>query len=229
MKTKPPPDRRKFAGPWDEIDYLYHKLLYWLYRRADPERARPYAERLERALSKADPHHEAILGEGCWSLVCETKGDLQGAIKYRENEIRLIQRLRQIAQGNPCEGDILKGYSPADLSDRYDLLATLHHDSGELDKAIRTLERSKRLCQQHGVKFDGEELLRDYQNEKRNVTIPANLAVEANGHIAVIPWASEKRTTRPSSAPALESGESMSLVTTTRYEAAPSEQTAPLS
>ena len=31
MKTEAPPDRRKFADDRDELDYLYHKLLYWLY------------------------------------------------------------------------------------------------------------------------------------------------------------------------------------------------------
>ena len=35
MNTKPPPDRRKFADERDHIDYLYHKLLYWLYERED--------------------------------------------------------------------------------------------------------------------------------------------------------------------------------------------------
>ena len=39
MKTKAPPDRRKFADERDQIDYLYHKLLYWLYEREDRVRA----------------------------------------------------------------------------------------------------------------------------------------------------------------------------------------------
>ena len=33
MKVKPPSDRRKFANEWDEIGYLYDKVLYWFYER----------------------------------------------------------------------------------------------------------------------------------------------------------------------------------------------------
>lgn len=40
MKTMPPPDRRKFADGRDEMEYLYHKLLYWFYGRQDRRRAR---------------------------------------------------------------------------------------------------------------------------------------------------------------------------------------------
>ena len=46
MKTKPPPGRRKFADERDQINYLYDKLLYWLYQREDKARARAFAERL---------------------------------------------------------------------------------------------------------------------------------------------------------------------------------------
>lgn len=35
MKAEPPLQRRKFANDWDEIEYLYQKLLFWLYERAD--------------------------------------------------------------------------------------------------------------------------------------------------------------------------------------------------
>jgi hypothetical protein len=52
--SPPPPGRRKFAGAWDEIGYLYDKLLYWLYERQLAAKARPYAKRLERLLRQAD-------------------------------------------------------------------------------------------------------------------------------------------------------------------------------
>ena len=31
MSSKPPPDRRTFRSDWDEIIYLYDKIIYWLY------------------------------------------------------------------------------------------------------------------------------------------------------------------------------------------------------
>jgi tetratricopeptide (TPR) repeat protein len=168
MKDKPPPDRRTFANEWDEISYLHDKLLYWLYQRADPRKARLYAPRLERLLAAAAPNHDAILGEECWSLVHEAKGELASAIESRKNEIRLIRRLYQLSRGAPHEEVALRDYGYDDLSDRLDLLAVLYHDSGDLDKAIKTLQESKRLCQEHDIEFDSGDMLQDYMEEKRN-------------------------------------------------------------
>jgi hypothetical protein len=166
MKAKPPPDRRKFTSEGDEVGYLYDKLLYWLYQRANPPRARPYAQRMERILERTDPRQETIFGQECRSLAREAAGDLPGAIDHRENEIRLIRRLHEISRGKPHERFALKGYGPDDLSDRLDLLATLYRDSGNLDKAIEVLRESQKLCQSNGVRFDGEDLLREYLEER---------------------------------------------------------------
>jgi hypothetical protein len=168
MKVKPPPHRRKFANEWDEIRYLYDKLLYWLYQRGDRGRARPYAERLECLLRKADPDHNSILGEECWSLVYETKCDLPKAIEHRNKEIDLIQRMHILSQDSPHRDVLLKDYRYGDLSDRLDLLATLYHDAGQLDKALETLCRSKELCESHGIRFDGQDLLREYLEEAQS-------------------------------------------------------------
>ena len=166
MSLKPPPDRRKFADAWDEIEYLRDKLLYWLYQRQDKDKARPYADRLARLLADADPEHEALLGEECWSLVHEAKGDLAKAIQHREREIELIRRLHDLAQNELHRDAMLRGYGLEDLTDRLDLLGVLYHDSGNLDKAVSTLEQSKRICRQQGLPFDGADLLRDYGKEK---------------------------------------------------------------
>jgi hypothetical protein len=166
MKTEPPPDRRKFADARDEAEYLYHKLLYWLYEREDPARARAFAERLARLLSRVSPDHGAIFPEECWSLICEARGDLPGAIKHRENEIQLMKRLHKISRDSPQREEILRLHGYDDLSDRLDLLAVLYHDSGQLVRAIDTLQESKRLCALHGIAFDSEDLLQEYLEEK---------------------------------------------------------------
>ena len=165
MKTKPPPVRRRFVNEWDEIGYLYDKLLYWLYQREDAVKARPYAGRLQRLLPNADPDHEAILGEECWSLVYETEGNYVGAIKHRENEIRLIRRLHELVRIAPNAAAAIEGYDYADLSDRLDLLAMLYHDVGHLDNAVATLKESQKLCEEQGLDFDGEDLLDEYLEE----------------------------------------------------------------
>jgi tetratricopeptide (TPR) repeat protein len=166
MKLKSLPIRHKFANEWDQIGYLYDRLLYWLYERQDARKARRYADRLERLLPKADPDHQAILGEECWSLVYETKADLRKAIEHRKNEIRLIRRLHDISRNAPYEDLVLKDYGYDDLSDRLDLLAILYHDAGHLDKALTTLQDSKRLCDRHGIKFDGEDIWQEYMQEE---------------------------------------------------------------
>ncbi len=167
MKTKAPPVRRKFADERDQIDYLYHKLLYWLYEREDKVRARAYAERLARLLSKASAEHDAIFPEECRSLTCEAMDDLPGAVKHRENEVRLIKRLHEISRGTRQQDHIFGLYGYDNLSDRLDLLAVLYHDSGDLDKAIATLLESKHLCSKHRIRFDGADILQEYLEEKK--------------------------------------------------------------
>jgi hypothetical protein len=168
MKTEPPPGRRKFADARDHMEYLYHKLLYWLYEREDRARARTFAKRLAQVVSNASPGHDAIFPEECWSLICEARADLPGAIKHRELEIRLIKRLHAISRTAPQQEDVLRLYGHDDLSERLDLLAVLYHDGGNVDKAISTLHESRQLCEKYGVKFDGEDILQEYLEEKKD-------------------------------------------------------------
>jgi hypothetical protein len=167
MKPEVPAARRKFADAAEEMGYLYDKLIYWLYQRQDARRARPFADRLERLLAKSGPETECIFAEECRSLAHEARGDLAKAIRHRENEVRLIRRLHKLSERTTGADFIFRQYTYADLSDRLDLLAVLQHDSGNLAEALNTLEESRRLCEKHGVKFDGEDLLKEYREEKR--------------------------------------------------------------
>jgi hypothetical protein len=146
------------------MDYLYHKLLYWLYDRQDRRKARPFADRLGRLLRKASTGQDIFSAE-CRSLVAEAKGDLPKAIAHREEEIRRIERLHQITPGTPGERYVLDRYGYDDLSDRLDLLAVLYHEQGDREKAIRVLEKSRALCKRRGIDFDGEDLLQEYLAE----------------------------------------------------------------
>ncbi|HEX7378938.1 MAG TPA: hypothetical protein VF278_17590 [Pirellulales bacterium] len=115
MKAKPPLKRRTFANDWEEIEYVYQKLLYWLYTRENSRRAMPYADRLAPLLIAADSNGDSILGQECWSLIHEAKGDL--------------------------------------------------------DKAIEVLRESKRLCESHGIVFDGEEVLDEYSTVAKTLML----------------------------------------------------------
>ena len=162
MTSKPIPTRRKFAHEWDEILYLYDKLLYWFYERKDRPRALRFCSRLARLLRKASPDHYAIRGEECWSLIWEARNNLGRAIEHRENEIRLIRRWLQLADGSPHREWLLQQCGPEDLSDRLDLLAILYHDAGNLDRALHTLRQSEQLCKANGIPFDGGDILEEY-------------------------------------------------------------------
>jgi hypothetical protein len=166
MKTKTPSSRRKFANAGDEINYLRDKLLYWLYERGAPRKARAFGDRLGPLLERGGLDGGTILGEECRSLIAETRGDLVEAIRHRENEVRLIEHLHRISADTPHWGVIRRAYDYDDLSDRLDLLAILYHDSGQLQRAISTLQGSKQLCERHGMRFDGRALLTDYLKEK---------------------------------------------------------------
>lgn len=170
MKAKPPRKRRKSSNDWNEVEYLYQKLIYWLYGRDDSGKAAPYAERLARLLPVVDPAHDAILGEECWSLIYQTRSDIPKAIAYRESEVRLMRRLHELCPDPESASDsfALQGRGYGDLSDRLDLLATLYRASGKLDRAITLLRESKRLCEEHGIAFDGGDLLDEYLTEQRS-------------------------------------------------------------
>src|SRR5205807_9901090 len=120
----------------------------------NPKVARPFALRLERLLKKASPHHETILGEECWSLIYELKGNYKKAIRYRENEIRLIERLQELARGKANGQVILGRYDYADLCDRLELLAVLYHRAGNLDKAVTVLQECEELSRRSKISFD---------------------------------------------------------------------------
>jgi hypothetical protein len=165
--------RKEYEHGWPEITDLYHRILDAYYEHEDRRRAMRYVPRLEALLRKEAAAHEAIFGEECWSLASEVRGDLPAAIAYRRNEIRLVRRLWKTLPGSPPDVRklLLSRHGPGDLADRYDLLAILYHDAGQLRKAIKTLWQSRELCELHGIKFDGKDLLRDYLAEHRSTRV----------------------------------------------------------
>lgn len=159
MKNTPTGTRQKIAL-WDEIKDLHERLLHWYYGKHDRTRALKYCHRLKELLEEASPDHQAALGEECWSLIWELKGNLDEAIRYRKRGIKIIKALRRKVR--PGLKWLSEVYKPIDLADRLDLLAILHFEAGQLNKAIQVLRASKKLCQAHRVPFGGAEMLHDY-------------------------------------------------------------------
>lgn len=122
-----------------------------------------------KLLKQHDRTQESILGQEIRSLIYELHEDYAAAIKHRLREIALIDVLwKHAATMKPeLQASILDRYQPLDLADRYDLLAILYHDSGQLKKAIQALWKSREICEEHGVKFDSTDLLKEYLQELR--------------------------------------------------------------
>jgi len=180
QKTKPKQRPRRppwVAGSREQLDHLYHKVLYWLYERARPTQARVYADRLDKALARAPTDRDSIFAAECRSLISEANGDLTEAIVHREKEIQLIRRLHAITQNSPQKKSILKIYGYDDLSDRIDLLATLYHERGDLAKALTAVRESRDLCRRHGVPFDGQDILEEIEEDVKAVQAEKNGAV----------------------------------------------------
>ncbi len=155
------------ADLWSEVNKLFDRVLEDLYERDDRSAAMKHVPRLEVLVERGDPHRQGIFAAECRSLIAEARTDLVSAIAFRKHEIAQILRLWQSAKDKQQLIFFRELYRPADLSDRYDLLAILYHDAGQLKKAIRTLWKSRELCEEHGVKFDSPDLLRDYLKEYR--------------------------------------------------------------
>lgn len=131
----------------NSVGKLYDKVIDLLYVKPNRKLAREYANQLKGFAIASDPNEQAIFTQECLALAAEAEGNLEEAIKHRQKEIRLIRRLHELAQGRDARhADFIFGqYSYEDLSDRYDLLATLYEDAGFIrrKKPARPQARTK--------------------------------------------------------------------------------------
>lgn len=152
-------NQRKFDGDWDEVDYCYHKILYWFYARRNRARASRFCRTLEMLLQKVANKHEAIKSEECWSLLYEVRSEFVKAILYRRHEIRLIKKLQKL--GARPQGV----YDACDLADRWILLGMLYKEANNIREAIRAVREAKRICVRSRVTFGSADLLGEYEAE----------------------------------------------------------------
>jgi tetratricopeptide (TPR) repeat protein len=186
MTNKVSDKRHKATAAEDDVEALYHELLHWFYEKEDRERAQEVGARLEAALSRRPDVAASIRGEEIRSLLAELRGDLAEAARSRESEIRKILELHSLAANTPGWEYVLRQYDFRDVSDRLDLLAILYAEQGDLDRAIDTLQESKRFCEAHQVPFDGQDLLTEYEQARkeapergRETTLPSAAIDEA--------------------------------------------------
>jgi len=163
--------RKGEADAADEIETLYLELLRSFYEEEDRERARTVAERLEAALAERPDFAESIRAEEVRSLIAELRGDLNEAVQRRESEIDKIRQLHSLALNKPGQDYVFRQYDFSDLSDRLDILATLHAEQGNLERAVELLHESRQFCESHHVPFDGQDLLDEYEEARRDRSV----------------------------------------------------------
>jgi hypothetical protein len=160
----------------DEMEALYHALIEAFYEREDRERARTIAGKLEEALNNRPEVGDSIRGEEIRSLIAELNGNLREAIRRRESEIRKILELHSLGFGKPSWDYVFRQYDYSDVSDRLDILACLYENVGDWDLAIATLRESRVYCDGHGIPFDGQDLLNEFEQERANPDRGAKLS-----------------------------------------------------
>ena len=152
----------------EDVETLYAALIRDFYEREDREQARKNASKLEKILTREPDFAHSIRGEEIRSLIAELNGKLQEAIRRRECEIRKILELHSLASGKPSWDYVFRQYDYSDVSDRLDLLAALHANAGDWEQAIATLRESKAYCDGHGIPFDGQDLLDEFEEARPN-------------------------------------------------------------
>lgn len=150
----------------EEVEALYSSLINAFYDREDRERARKIAAKLEDVLNNRRDVADSIRGEEIRSLIAELNGNLQEAIRRRECEIRKILELHSLGWGKPSWAYVFRQYDYSDVSDRLDLLASLYAKVGDWERAIATLRESRTYCAGHGIPFDGQDLLDEFEQER---------------------------------------------------------------
>lgn len=140
MKYKATKSQTRFGTVWGELAYVCQKVHYWLHEQHRRANARRYQKRLERVLNELPENDKAILREEGWALLHELKQETAAAIKHRQREIQLLERLQKSVRKSVQAGDyddsmaasILAGRDAAALRKRQDILRALeeHGDKG---------------------------------------------------------------------------------------------------
>lgn len=162
-ETRPPTDP---AAAADALEPLYRAFLHAFYETRERDRAAELAPRLQAVLDESAEVAGSIRGDELRALLAELAGDLDAAIAGRERELRRILQLHSIAVNKPGWDRVLSQYDHRDVADRLDLLGILYAEAGQLDRAVATLEESRRFCGAHDVVFDGEDLLAEYLQQR---------------------------------------------------------------
>lgn len=167
MTSKTPVRRPIKAKSDGSVETMYLEFLRLYYDEGKVTQARKVGKKLGLALAKQPEEADSIRGEEIRSLLAELNGDLVEAIRSRESEIRKILELHTLVKDKPSWNYVFRLYDYADVSDRLDLLAILYDSAGDHVRAVAILEESKRFCESHGIEFDGQDVLSEFEQARK--------------------------------------------------------------
>lgn len=144
---------RKPPKVWDRIERQYLSTLAAAYGapkdRAESKRG---AERLASLMNQVEDGQGSILGQDSLALIAEIRGNLGASAEHRLKSAALITQL--LSSGYP-----LHDYGWDDVAERFTLAALDYDRMGELRKAMKCLRQAEVVCRQHGLPFDGKQLV----------------------------------------------------------------------
>ncbi len=145
-------NRRKFIHVWDEIEYLYWKIRYWLHMRSRRSGAKPFVIRLRKLLLLHDPQHEALLGVRCWAVPAEYELNLPEEIRFTKKGVdQLILLLGELWPDMP-------DYDWEDVRNELEILALLYAEDDQEEAAMKVLCQCRDICRERGIPFDEDDL-----------------------------------------------------------------------
>jgi len=151
---------------WDQIERQYLDTLAAAYGRPkDRPKSKQGAARLAALLGRVDDSQGSILGQDGLALIAEIRGDFGASAGHRLEGAKLISQL--LSTGYP-----LDDYGWDDVAERLTLAAIEYDQLGDTGEAIKCLRRAEVTCLQHGLPFDGKQLL-DELGDAADVKAPA--------------------------------------------------------
>ena len=143
------------SATWSEAKELYVQLLHFFYDQNEELKAKSIALSLLRVIDSLDPSSKTLIGNEYRALIAEVDGDVEGAIRYREAWVKMVDKFTKKKKLQEL------ALTADDYSDQLDLLAVLYCQSGRLSEAEVIINKSASVCLEAGIPFDGKDVLKE--------------------------------------------------------------------
>ena len=117
-EREPPKNRKRFGTIWGELDHLCKRIHHCWHVKENKFSAKRYLRRLERVLTALPENDTAILREEGLAWLHQIRGEINLAIKHRQQEIQLIEQLHSSVRHSVMAGDYDESMATSILAER---------------------------------------------------------------------------------------------------------------